>query len=81
EKQVNACLLTGRIKSDKLIFVHHPTRDQSSYQEAVKTVEDLKSFNRTIAIFRRHPNYAAPQAFADLIKELIDSGNYDFFRS
>lgn len=79
EKQINACLLIGKLKPEKLLFAEHPIRLESNkYREAIKARQDLKSFHKTIAVFRRHPDYASPQAFTDLVKQLINSGNYNF---
>ncbi len=79
EKQINACLMFGRLKPEKLLFATLPTSKQSFiYDEAIKTRKKIKTLNKTIAIFRRHPDYAAPEAFAGLIKQLINSGNYNF---
>lgn len=97
EKQINACLHSGRIKPEKLAFANHaiatqtplPLKqhrsqsdpssqvDQSMAQpDAKHSIKELKSINRTLAIFRGHPEYAAPANFINVVRELIDSGRF-----
>ncbi len=79
EKQINACLLVGKIKPEKLLFASHPICPENhKYNEAIKIRQGLKSFNKTISILRNQPEYAAPKAFSELVKQLINSGNYHF---
>jgi RNA polymerase sigma factor (sigma-70 family) len=57
------------------LFVTHPvsktqkTLDKNNFQE-------LDELGRITALFRNHPDYAAPEAFIGIIKELIDSRKF-----
>ena len=40
----------------------------------MKRLEELDELVRVTVLFRRHPDYAAPQAFVEIVKKLMDSG-------
>jgi len=40
-------------------------------------MQALDDFARITAVFRSHPEYAAPEALVDIIKHLLDSGRFE----
>jgi len=47
--------------------------------EAVAQLKELSEIDRTVAMFRRYPEYQSPHSFKNIVKGLIDSGKYRFF--
>jgi len=44
-------------------------------------MHELDEFGRITALFRSHPEYAAPEAFAGIVKELVDSGRFQLLNN
>jgi len=47
--------------------------------EAVAHWKELSEIDRTVAVFRRYPEYRSPDSFTNIVKDLIDSGKYRIF--
>jgi len=47
--------------------------------EALVHLKELNEIDRTISMFRRYPEYQSPDSFTNIVKGLIDSGNYKIF--
>lgn len=47
--------------------------------EAMAYWKELSEIDRAVAMFRRYPEYQSPESFAYIIKDLIDTGNYEIF--
>jgi RNA polymerase sigma factor (sigma-70 family) len=46
--------------------------------ELVSHLKELSEIDRTVAMFRRYPEYQPPDSFKNIMKGLIDSGKYRF---
>ena len=70
---------TNAIDPENLLFARHPSR---SNEDAVssESLQELDSLQRVAALFRNHPDYAAPETFLESVKELIKSGQTRFFQ-
>ena len=42
-------------------------------------LQELDELERVSAIFRSHPDYAAPETFMDNLKGLMNSGRFELF--
>jgi len=62
-----------QIDPEQPLFVTHPAHE---IQKAVDHFKELDELGRVTALFRNHPNYAAPEAFAGIVKQLVDSGKF-----
>jgi RNA polymerase sigma factor (sigma-70 family) len=51
-------------------------RLEKSRTEAMMRLKELSEIERVTLMFRTYPEYTCPDAFATIIKDLIDSGNY-----
>ena len=80
----NPCRCIGPVKRfiniellnpKKLIFMAHPCQSPQA-EEPESHAEELDELARITAVFRSHPKYAAPEAFVDIVKELMDSGRF-----
>lgn len=80
ERQVAPALAAGKVKPAALVFATHPVRDHRQKAVANRRVKELHALNRSAALFRSHPDYAAPQAFVAAIRRLIDSGDYELLK-
>jgi len=47
--------------------------------EAVTHLGELAEIDRTVAMYRRYPEYHTPESFTHIIKDLINSGRYNVF--
>lgn len=47
--------------------------------EAVAHWQELSEIDRTVAMFRRYPEYQSPDSFTNIVRSLIDSGKYRIF--
>lgn len=71
-------LLQGVIIPGKVSFVKKEVAAKDR-AEAVAQWKELSEIDRTVAMFRRYPEYRSPDAFKNIMKDLIDSGKYSFF--
>ena len=74
-EQVYRDLKSGWIKRDRLDFVGKPCGPNKN-EDALKRLDELEEIARVVALFRSYPDYATPEAFAGIVKDLIDSGQY-----
>jgi len=66
---------TGWVKPEKLLFVNHKRQHQADdFDESY--LYELDELNRVAALFRSHPDYAAPETFIENIKEMLASGRF-----
>lgn len=72
---VNRYVNTELLNPKKLIFMSHPCQTPEKETTEMPTGE-LDELARITAVFRSHPQYAAPEAFVDIVKELMDSGRF-----
>jgi hypothetical protein len=63
------------IDPENLLFADHACHAKKNDQ-VVKQLEELDELVRVTALFRSHPDYAAPQAFVEIVKNLMDSGRF-----
>lgn len=74
-RQVAPNIRRGRIQPDHLLFAAHPARgpNRDFLRSRVQGVDDLEG---AAALFRSHPDYAAPSRFAEGIRSLVDSDQF-----
>ena len=66
---------TGWVKPEKLIFAKHKGKPQNDdFDESY--LHELDELKRIAVLFRRHPDYSAPETFVENIKEVLDSGRF-----
>ena len=61
----------GRLDPKRLAWTVHPVRKETKQAH----VDELDDITRAVAVFRGHPDYAAPAAVVDGLKKLIDGGH------
>jgi len=72
-RQVSYAVDTRRINPVKLPFSRHPRLDRSP-SITQEQLAELNEIQRVAVLFRSLPQYAAPERFANDLKELIESG-------
>jgi len=72
-RQVEPNLKNGRIQADNLLFADHPASAPKS-EFVLSRIQEMDELERSAALFRSHPDYAAPSALVDSIRNLVDSG-------
>jgi RNA polymerase sigma factor (sigma-70 family) len=75
-RQISYAIHTKRINPIKLPFSRHP-RLETMQSLTKQQLEEMDQIQRVAALFRSLPEYAAPDKFADGLKELIESGKID----
>lgn len=63
------------IDPENLLFADHDCHAKKNDQ-VMKWVDELDELVRVTILFRSHPEYAAPQAFVEIVKMLMDSGRF-----
>lgn len=71
---------TGTIDPKNMLFADHPCRPKKS-NEARENMNEFDELMRMTLLFRSHPDYAAPDAFVDIIRELIKSERFEMLQS
>ncbi len=69
----------NEIDPKNLVFAGHRCRSKGMGL-SMEYLEELDSLQRVAALFRNDPDYAAPEAFLESLKELIHSGQVRFFQ-
>ena len=59
-------------------FVSHPSHGPQK-AAAKSRLQELDELGRVTALFRSHPEYAAPDAFVGIVKQLVDSQRFELF--
>ena len=70
---------TDMIDVENLIFAQHPCRSQKSVL-SLEHLKELDALQRVAALFKSHPDYAAPDRYLENLKELINGGQVRFFQ-
>lgn len=66
---------TGWVNPQKLLFVNHKREHQTEdFDESY--LRELDELHRVAALFRSHPDYAAPETLIGNIKEMLDSDRF-----
>jgi hypothetical protein len=81
EKQI-LCDISERklLNPENLFFTAHPCRAKA-HSEAVGQLKELEEIGRLTLLFRSLPDYAAPEAFVDIVKEMVDSERFSVLRA
>ncbi|MFC1888245.1 RNA polymerase sigma factor [Thermodesulfobacteriota bacterium] len=69
---------TKVIDPNNLLFTGHRCRAKGG-AVSLDHLQELDSLQRVAALFRSHPDYAAPETFLESLKELVDSGQVGLF--
>lgn len=78
-RQIPYSIKTGLVNSENPMFTGHPRRDNplASISEGLEEVSQLQ---RVAVLFRRHPEYAAPDSFVAGVRQLIESKDFKLFQ-
>lgn len=66
---------TRVIDPKNLLFADHPCHAKKNGQ-VMNRLQELDELIRVTALFRSHQEYAAPEAFVEIVKKLMDSGRF-----
>ncbi|CAB1055426.1 RNA polymerase sigma factor RpoE [Olavius sp. associated proteobacterium Delta 1] len=75
ERLAPCAVKTGWINPEKLVFANHKRKHQIDDFDT-SYLQELDEISRVAALFRSHPDYAAPETFIGNIKQLLDSGRF-----
>jgi RNA polymerase sigma factor (sigma-70 family) len=74
-RRVERAIRIGRIDPHHLLFAGQPARARRD-ADLLRRIEEMEELERAAAVFRSHPDYAAPETFLETIRTLIDSGRF-----
>ncbi len=74
DRRVRRAAELGRMERDKLRLVHHPVSN------VARKVREMEALHATAALFRSHPDYAAPARIGDKIKALLEAGSLELLQ-
>ncbi len=78
-QQVAPAINAGRVDPNNLLYATHACHAKND-SLTMSQLQELSELERVAALFRNHPNYAAPGAFVESVKNLLDSGKIGLFR-
>ncbi len=78
--QAMASIKYGHMDPDRLQYAHHPVSKQTG-MEAAARLRLMDGLSREAALMRDHPDYAAPEAFIEGIREMLDAGKFSKLRN
>ncbi len=73
--QAMAAIKNGYIDPEHLQYAEHPANSIKN-MEAITQVRVMDGLSREAALMRAHPDYAAPGAFVEGIRQMLDSGKF-----
>jgi RNA polymerase sigma factor (sigma-70 family) len=78
EKMVPHGMKQGGLELGRLTFTGHPCRVRRD-REVMARVGEWSDLHHVAAIYRSHPDFAAPASFLDNLAKLVESGRYGLF--
>ena len=73
DRMASYAIQNKEIDPDNLVFAEHRQRGESN-TASLEHLQELDSLQRVVAVFRSHPEYAAPDTYLKSLKELINGG-------
>ena len=61
----------GRVDPENLLFATHPTRQQPD-MSILAAVREMEKLHSAADLLRGHPDYAAPETAANVVRLLLD---------
>lgn len=71
--RIKPAIQNGRVDPDNLLFTGPNVKTQ---QPVAHHVREMETLERTAALYRSHPAYAAPDVFLENIRSLLASGDF-----
>jgi RNA polymerase sigma factor (sigma-70 family) len=78
--QAMAAIDNAYIDPKRLQYVDHPQR-KTKDPDVAERLHVMDGLSREAALIRDHPDYAAPEAFIEGIRKMIDSGQFNKLRN
>jgi len=77
-RQIPYAIKTGLVNTKNPVFTSHPRRynPPSSILEGLEEVSELQ---RVAVLFRRLPEYSAPESFVESVRQLVESESFKIF--
>lgn len=74
-RQVRHAGATGRLDRQRLLFARHSSR-AASRSLVFERIRELEELERAAAVFRSHPDYAAPERVVAEVRRVVRSSRY-----
>ena len=79
-REIDNLLKVKLLNPQDPMFLNHPCKSEQK-ERPEDSVKELDELARVTALFRSHPEYSAPDAFVDIVKELVDSGKFQLLKA
>jgi RNA polymerase sigma factor (sigma-70 family) len=77
--QIPYAIKSGLVNYKNPMFTGHPRRD-NPLPSILEGLEEMSELQRVAVLFRRHPEYSAPDSFVESVQQLIESENFKLFQ-
>lgn len=74
-RRIGIAIRSGRVHPSRLLFAAHPARGRPS-RAVTDGVREMENLHRTAALYRSHPDYAAPESLVARLRELLRGGKH-----
>ena len=78
EKHVLANISSDEGKSSYRLFTSYPCRGKYD-PDILRRLYEYDELKRVAVVFHNHPDYEAPDFYAEKLKDLMDSGQFELF--
>ncbi len=79
-RRIDRAIELGRVDPDNLLFAGSAVRS-ADHPSLLRRIEEVEDLHRTAAVFRTHPDFAAPARIVDGIQELLSSGRHSVLQA
>jgi RNA polymerase sigma factor (sigma-70 family) len=78
-RQIPYAIKTGLVNHKNPMFTGHPRRDNPP-PSILEGLEEMSELQRVAVLFRRHPEYSAPDSFVESVRQIVESENFKLFQ-
>ena len=71
EKRITYAIQVGRVNPKSLLFAKRPIRSERS--QTIQIINEIEELRRAAALYRSHPDFAAPDIFVKRLRVLLQS--------
>ena len=79
-REIDNLLKVKLLNPENPMFLNHPCKPKQG-KPPEDSGKELDELARVTALFRSHPEYSAPNAFVDIVRELVDSGKFQILNA
>jgi len=78
ENYLASYIVDGKLNDEHIVFAKHPYRLKNE-ESALNCVKEMDELNKIAALYKRYPDFHAPDVFIENIRGLVRSKTYKLF--